>query len=300
MPVDGLGRSQIDSQVVSSEFCPTLEERTIMKKTVAAAMGLRTSAMKILAAESKASESDIKKIQNGIKIVVAARKNFENVHSEIFSQIDSLKKTKDEIDETIKGLEKELKGEFKEFDKMNGITEAGKASARTLASLMSLGESADALLEGLEDSEKSMIRASESQQPSYKSAFELLCTLLNGTEYEVYGKLIMDGFKKIIVEFEKASYQVNIEAKDFPEEYKQKYKERQDALNARRPDAPLKDLKASSWDSIVASLASWIKSKFSKIAYALKSATMKLLGIPDQSKEIASYFNKITKVCNKI
>lgn len=259
---------------------------------------LRATAMDILASDT-VDKSDKQKIQDGIKIVAAAKKNFETTHKSIMDQIDTLQRQKEEIDNAIKSLSEELKAEWKPFDKINGITVAGKAAAKTLVSLMSIGVSADAMLEGLDEAEKNMVRASESAQPSYSAAYHTLVSLLTGTEYEVYISLIEESFHKQIVEFDKAVYQSLISAKEFPAEFKKKYEERQKEWNKRHPENPMEDLKAETKNPFVM-LGLWIKSKFSKVALALKNAVLGLFGISEEAQNVSNFFDTIAKKCKAL
>lgn len=262
------------------------------------ANNIRSIAIDIIAADDS-YKSERQKIQDGIKIVAAAKKNFETTHDSIMSQIETLQKQKEEIDSTIKELSDKLKAEWKPFDKINGITAAGKAAAKTLVSLMSVGVSAESLLEGLDEAEKSMVRASESSQPSYSAAYHTLVSLLTGTEYEVYVKLIEESFHKQIVEFEKATYQSLISAKEFPAEFRKKYEERQKEWNKRNPDNPMEDLKAAA-PRPFAELGLWIKSKFSSVALALKNAVLNLFGISEEAPNITKFFDSIASKCRSL
>ena len=253
------------------------------------------------------AEDDVqKKIKDNLKIVVEGRKKFEALLPELHSEYARLEESIRVLKEAQKGIEAKLKAEFKTFDKENGITAAGKEAATTLANIMATGEKVDDIIDSLDDVEKAIISADASQKPSYQGAFETLVSLLNGSEFEKYVTLIKGGFKKNIVEFEKAVGQTNISVKKFNDSYADEYEKRMEEWNERHPENPLPPLKASKnertagFKDILGVIGNWAKQLFAKGCALLGDAVKNFITMNKEVKDVNKGLDKILVAAKKI
>lgn len=275
----------------------------MIKENVIIARQLRNVAKTLIAY----AEDDVqKKVKDNLKIVVEGRKKFEALLPELHSEYAKLEESIRVLKEAQKGIEAKLKAEFKVFDKENGITAAGKVAANTLADIMATGEKVDDIIDSLDEVERAIISADASQKPSYQSAFETLVSLLNGSEFEKYVTLIKSGFKKNIVEFEKAVGQTNISVKKFNDDYTEEYEKRMKEWNERHPENPLPSLKASKNErvaglkDILGVLGGWVKQIFAKGCALLGDAVKNLTSMNKEVKDVNKGLDKILSTAKKI
>lgn len=275
----------------------------MIKENVLIARKIRKAAKILLSY----SEDDVqKKIKDNLKVVTEGRKKFEALLPELHSEYARLEESIRVLKEAQKGIEAKLKAEFKVFDKENGITAAGKIAATTLADIMATGEKVDDIIDSLDEVEKAIISADASQKPSYQSAFETLVSLLNGSEFEKYVTLIKSGFKKNIVEFEKAVGQTNISVKKFNDDYMDEYEKRMKEWNERHPENPLPALKASKNErvaglkDILGVLGGWVKQIFAKGCALLGDAMKNLISMNKEVKDVNKGLDKILSTAKKI
>lgn len=275
----------------------------MIKENVLIARKIRKAAKILLSY----SEDDVqKKIKDNLKVVTEGRKKFEALLPELHSEYAKLEESIRVLKEAQKGIEAKLKAEFKVFDKENGITAAGKIAATTLADIMATGEKVDNIIDSLDEVEKAIISADASQKPSYQSAFETLVSLLNGSEFEKYVTLIKSGFKKNIVEFEKAVGQTNISVKKFNDNYMDEYEKRMKEWNERHPENPLPALKASKNErvaglkDILGVIGGWVKQIFVKGCALLGDAMKNLIGMNKEVKDVNKGLDKILSAAKKI
>lgn len=275
----------------------------MIKENVLIARKIRKAAKILLSY----SEDDVqKKIKDNLKVVTEGRKKFEALLPELHSEYARLEESIRVLKEAQKGIEAKLKAEFKVFDKENGITAAGKIAATTLADIMATGEKVDDIIDSLDEVEKAIISADASQKPSYQGAFETLVSLLNGSEFEKYVTLIKGGFKKNIVEFEKAVGQTNISVKKFNDDYADEYEKRMKEWNERHPENPLPALKASKNErvaglkDILGVLGGWVKQIFAKGCALLGDAMKNLIGMNKEVKDVNKGLDKILSAAKKI
>lgn len=229
---------------------------------------------------------DVNMVKAGIAVVAKRKSEFNKVHKQIISEVDSLEKQIAVLEEQKKELEKKLGADYKAFDKEHGVTKAGKVAAEVLNRLQSTNDNVAQFLANLTSAEKAMIRESKSEKPSYKGAYETLVSLLNGTEWESYCKLIEGGFKKNVAEFESAAWETKICVKSFDKEYEEKYNERKEVWDERNPSNPLPKLKASRRGLRTAGLASiieiiggWMTKLFAKATAKLKNCVANFKGM---------------------
>lgn len=215
---------------------------------------------------------DSEDIKNQLKVITDRKKEFYDANREITSQIDELQKQIDLLKTAQKEFEGKLKSNFKEFDKATGIRKAMLEAERTIGGYQKLGEDVTELVDYMNAIEQDMLRASKSENNSYKSAWEILVSCLNGTEFAKFAQMLSGMFKKNITEFKDAYGVFKVTAdKQFDAEFEKMYEERKKEWNERHPESPMPELK-----SLMAS----------------RTASVRIAGILDYFKDFGTWISK--------
>ncbi|MBP5458660.1 MAG: hypothetical protein J6Y62_00585 [Clostridia bacterium] len=243
------------------------------------------------------------KLEEGVKLIMDGREKFETAHDLQMKKLEWLQSEIDRLTEEKKAIEKDLETEFKAFDKEEGVKKAQKAAAELLAELMAAGKPAATLIALLPKKAQEIMRASGSEQYSYKTMFETLVSMLNGTEYEKYVNLLKSTAKKNIAEFKATAYATVTSAKSFDAKLAEEYGARKEEWDKRHPEAPLPVLKAASsmrtagFKDAFIKVAGWVKDKFGKLMEALAGLVGKLTA----TKSVAVDSKKdLEKLCKEI
>ena len=257
--------------------------------------------------DAKAAKS---KIEAGLKVVSAGKAKFEAANKTIVDEIKRLEQAKKDLEAQQKTLTDALKEEFKKFDAENHITESAKTVSTVLSDLMSTGTNVTDLIASLGDAEKALVQAKESERPSYKGAYEMLVSMLNGSEFEKYVQLIEGGFKKNLVEVERAIGLTKTATASFNQDYKKEYEAHAVEWLARHPNNPLPKLKASApvegsvrtagLISLLKEIGGWIKGVFSAAVGKLMTAIRNLAGMSRDMAQMNAFFGKVNRAAKAV
>ena len=251
---------------------------------------------------------DAEDVKKQLKVVADKKKEFYNANAEITKQIDELQKQIDSLKEVKAGFEAKLKTNFKEFDKATGIRKAMLEAERTVNGYAKLGEDVTELVKYMDAIEADMMRASKSENNSYKSAWEILVSCLTGTEFVKLANALSGMFKKNIVEF-KDVFKVTAD-KQFDAEFEKMYTERKEEWDSRHPDKPLPELKklmASRTASVrIAGIldyfkdfGTWVSKAFSNLVNKVGSWINGLRGLFDQAEKADRSALELVSACQK-
>ena len=245
-----------------------------------------------------------KKIEAGLKVVSEGKARFEGAHKTVLNTIGSLEKAKKEIDAQQKALEDVLKSDFAAFDKENHITEHAKAVSNTLADMMAMGENVQETLDSLGDAEKVLVNAKVSEKPSYKGAYEMLKSMLNGTEFQKYVDIVEGSFKKNIVEVERASHLTKTATNTFDSGYKKEFEKHAEEFAKRHPDAPRLKLQASARllraGTLIDAIGGWTRGVFSAAVSAMMEAAANLEAMENDIKAVNDYCDRLRKAAKEV
>ena len=147
---------------------------------------------------------DSEDIKKQLKVIADRKKEFYDANKSIVGEIDELQRQIDLLKTAQKEFEGKLKANFKEFDKATGIRKAMIEAEKTIGGYQKLGQDVAELVDYMNAIEQDMLRASKSENNSYKSAWEILVSCLNGTEFSKFAQMLSGMFKKNITEFKDA------------------------------------------------------------------------------------------------
>ena len=214
-------------------------------------------------------------IKKQLKVITDNKKEFYSANQEITKEIDELQRQIDALKVVQKGFEDKLKSNFKEFDKATGIRKAMLEAERTIGGYQKLGKDVTELVDYMNAIEQDMLRASKSENNSYKSAWEILVSCLTGTEFAKLANELSGMFKKNITEFKDAYGVFKVTAdKQFDAEFEKMYEERKREWDARHPESPLPELKK---------------------LMASRTASVRIAGILDYFKDFGTWVSKAFK-----
>lgn len=267
-------------------------------------------ARKIMLIAKSLISYDKAQIAQDVAAVKKAKDDFEKKHKSIYIQLEALQGEIDKIEERKKTLEKELKANFNIFDKEIGIKALSKQAASALAEGMKLGENMEEVIAALNSIQEGIASAEISQKPSYKAAWEVLISMLNGTEYDIYVKALDGLFKKNIAEIKTANKLFDSTANSFNGDFEKVYNERKKEWDARHPEKPMPELSklSSSCNQIrVAGIMSWfgdftgwITKKYHKIVDVCSSAIKNLFGLQKDTEKLNNKFEALLKAAKKV
>lgn len=187
---------------------------------------------------------DSEDIKRQLKAIADRKKEFYDANKSIVGEIDELQRQIDLLKTAQKEFEGKLKANFKEFDKATGIRKAMLEAEKTIGGYQKLGQDVAELVDYMNAIEQDMLRASKSENNSYKSAWEILVSCLNGTEFFKFAQVLSGMFRKNITEFRDAYGVFKVTAdKQFDAEFEKMYGQRKKEWDERHPESPMPELK---------------------------------------------------------
>ena len=177
--------------------------------------------------------------------------------------------------------------------------------------IQKLGEDVTELVDYMNAIEQDMLRASKSENNSYKSAWEILVSCLTGTEFAKLANELSGMFKKNITEFKDAYGVFKVTAdKQFDAEFEKMYEERKKEWDARHPESPLPELKklmASRTASVrIAGIldyfrdfGTWVSKAFKGLAGKFESWINGLRGLFDKTEKADRSAVELIEACKK-
>ena len=273
-------------------------------------MNNKRIAKEIMLIARRISAYDDAKAALDFTAITEARKKFEDQYKSIYDQIKTFDSVVKDIKEKQKALEKELKTNFKVFDKETGVSELIKSAAESLAESMKIGKNMQSVISVLDGIQQGAVSAEKSIQPSYKAAFEILVSMLNGTEYEKYVVAVEGSLKKNIVKIETTNKLFDATAKSFDADFEAIYNERKKEWDERHPEKPLPELdkiKASTNTVRVAGIMSWfgdftgwVAKKYKAVVNACSDLIKNLFSMQKDAERANSKLEELLKAAKKV
>lgn len=252
---------------------------------------------------------DAEDIKKQLKVITEKKQAFYAANTEITKEIDELNKQIELLKTAKAEFEGKLKANFKEFDKATGIRKAMIEAEKTIGGYQKLGKDVTELVDYMNAIEQDMLRASKSENNSYKSAWEILVSCLTGTEFAKLANELSGMFKKNITEFKDAYGVFKVTAdKQFDEEFEKMYNERKKEWDARHPENPLPELKklmASRTASVriagildyFKNFTTWVSKKFKSLADKFTTWINGLRGLGDKIEKTDASCEELLKAC---
>lgn len=252
-------------------------------------------------------ENELEDIVSKISV---GTKRWKELSKDISKDVADLQKQIDILTEQKELLEKKMKEQYKEFDKQVQMSKLMKEATEMVSSAMSLGENVDEMLQRVQEKVQDIdFKAEKSKQPSYKQAWALLVSTLNGTEYYKYVQKIEASFKKNIVDIKTGSDLIKGASKSWDKDFADFYNERKQKYDEEHPDKPMPSLPKASVESEIriagikdwfVGIGTWIAKQYKNVVSYVSNLIGKLSQTTREAQKGNIKIDQIDRLINKL